>query len=221
MSVGTFTKSGTKSTAPAKLDKKVFGVETGNHELLRNAYLSYLANNRSVSARTKKRGEVRGGGAKPWRQKGTGRARFGSSRNPVWVGGGVAFGPTGQENYKIKLNTASRRQALRQALSLAAKEDRVKVIETFECKEGKAKQTADLLKKMGLTGATLIVVSLKDDLVKRATRNLAGVKAVQQAYLNVFDVMNANHVLINRKALEALNQRLGHSTGSDQGAKNE
>ena len=211
MSVAAYTKSGTKSTTPAKLDKKVFGVESPNHDLLRSAYLSYLAKRRRVSARTKTRGEVRGGGAKPWRQKGTGRARFGSSRNPIWVGGGVAFGPTGQENYQIKLNKATKQLALRQALSLAAKEDRLKIIETFECKEGKVNQTATLLKKIGLSGTVLIVVSLKDDLVKRATRNLPNVKAVGQTYLNVFDIMNADHILMSRKSLEAINQRLGAS----------
>lgn len=211
MSVAAYTKSGTKSTTPAKLDKKVFGVESPNHDLLRSAYLSYLAKRRRVSARTKTRGEVRGGGAKPWRQKGTGRARFGSSRNPIWVGGGVAFGPTGQENYQIKLNKATKQLALRQALSLAAKEDRLKIIETFECKEGKVNQTATLLKKIGLSGTVLIVVSLKDDLVERATRNLPNVKAVGQTYLNVFDIMNADHILMSRKSLEAINQRLGAS----------
>ena len=115
------------------------------------------------------------------------------------------------ENYKIKLSTASRRLALRQALSLAAKEDRIRVIEAFEAKEAKAKQTIALLKKMNLTGSVLIVVDQKDNFVDRATRNLTNVKAVGQAYLNVFDVMNADHVLVSRKALEAINQRLGVS----------
>jgi large subunit ribosomal protein L4 len=104
MAVATYTKSGTKATTAVTLDKKIFSVEIKNHELLKQAYLAYLANGRINSAKTKKRGEIRGGGAKPWRQKGTGRARFGSSRNPIWTGGGVAFGPTGQENYSIKLN---------------------------------------------------------------------------------------------------------------------
>jgi large subunit ribosomal protein L4 len=211
VSVATYTKSGTKSASAAKLDKKVFGVKTDNHELLRLAYLSCLANKRTVSARAKTRGEVRGGGAKPWRQKGTGRARFGSSRNPVWVGGGVTFGPTGAENYEIRLSTASRRQALRQALSLAAKEERVKVIEDFEPKDGQTKQAAALLKKINLDGTVLIVVDKKNDSVKRSTANLSDVKAVEQAYLNTFDVINADHLLISRQALEAIGQRLGDS----------
>lgn len=209
MAVATYSKSGTKSAIPAKLGKNVFGVEVKNHELLKDAYLAYLANGRTNLAITKKRGEVRGGGKKPWRQKGTGRARFGSSRNPIWRGGGIAFGPTGNENYSRKLSLATKHKALRQALSLAAKEDRVKVIETFACPDGKVGPTIKLLNKIGATGSVLIVVSLKDDLVERATRNLPNVKAVQVNYLNVFDVLNADNIVISRKALEAVQDWLG------------
>ena len=99
MSVPTFTKSGAKATTPAKLDKGVFAVMPENHELLKLAYSAYLANGRDNLAVTKTRGLVSGGGKKPWKQKGTGRARFGSSRNPIWRGGGIAFGQTGEENY--------------------------------------------------------------------------------------------------------------------------
>src|SRR5207244_4044483 len=116
MTVVTFTSAGTKATTPAKLNKNVFGVEVKNHELLKQAYLAYLGNARTNAARTKTRGEIRGGGKKPWRQKGTGRARFGSSRNPIWRGGGITFGPTGNENHTIKLTTSSKRTALKQAL---------------------------------------------------------------------------------------------------------
>src|SRR3990167_10650423 len=128
MSVATYTKSGTKSASPATLDKKVFGVEVANQELIHKTYLAYLAGGRANFAKTKRRGEVRGGGQKPWRQKGTGRARFGSSRNPIWTGGGVAFGPTGNENYVLNLSNQTKRQALKQALTLAAKENRIKII---------------------------------------------------------------------------------------------
>src|SRR4051812_30760004 len=111
MAVSTFTKAGAKATTAAKLDKAVFGVEVKSHDLLKQAYLAYLANGRENFAVSKSRGEVRGGGAKPWRQKGTGRARFGSSRNPIWRGGGVAFGPTGLENYSHKMNVKTKRVA--------------------------------------------------------------------------------------------------------------
>ncbi len=207
MAVATYTKTGTKATAAAKLDQAVFGVETKNHELLKAAYTAYLANGRDNLAVVKTRGLVRGGGKKPWKQKGTGRARFGSSRVPIWRGGGITFGPTGQENYSKQLNIKAKRLALRQALSL--KSDAIKVIETFACKDGKVAQTANLLKKIDATGNILIVVSLKDDLVERATRNLPRVKAVSANYLNVYDVMNADCIVISQKSLAIVTERLG------------
>src|SRR5437763_6792278 len=127
MAVATFTKSGTKAATPAKLDKTVFAVDIKNHELLKQAYEAYLANGRENLAVTKTRGLVRGGGRKQWKQKGTGRARFGSSRNPIWRGGGIVFGPTGEENYSKQLNIKAKRQAIRQALSVASSADKVSV----------------------------------------------------------------------------------------------
>ncbi|MBI2009083.1 50S ribosomal protein L4 [Candidatus Saccharibacteria bacterium] len=211
MAVATYTKSGSKASTPAKLDKAVFGVKTVNHQLLKDAYLAYLANARGNFAKTKKRGEVRGGGRKPWRQKGTGRARFGSSRNPIWTGGGVAFGPTGNENYTRKISTQAKRLAVRQALSLAADDDKVIVIETFACPEGKVKPTIAFLNKIGTTGSVLLVVSEKDDLVKRATGNLGNVKAISAKYLSVYEVLNADHIVISKKALDIVHEWLSPS----------
>ncbi len=201
MPVATYTKTGNKATTAAKLDKQVFGVEVKNHDLLKQAYLAYMANGRQNLAVVKTRGLVRGGGKKPWKQKGTGRARFGSSRNPIWRGGGIVFGPTGQENYSHSLSTLSKRLALRQALSLAAEGNVVKVIEGFESKDGKVSTTAKLLRKLDADKNVLLVVSAKDELVERATRNIPGVKAVQATYLSVFDVLNADHIVIDQKAL--------------------
>ncbi len=209
MSVATYTKTGTKASVAAKLNNDVFGVEVANNELLKQAYVAYLANGRKNLAVTKKRGEVRGGGRKPWKQKGTGRARFGSTRNPIWRGGGITFGPTGEENYSHKLTTAAKRSALRQALSLAAKDSRVKVIETFECKDGKTAETKKLLEKLDANRNVLLVVSNKDDLVERATRNLSFVKAVNAKYLNVYDIVNADSVIVSKKALEIVHEWLG------------
>lgn len=219
MSVAIFTKSGNKATSAAKLNQNVFGVDVKNHELLKTAYVAYLANGRPNLAKTLKRGEVRGGGKKPWKQKGTGRARFGSIRTPLWRGGGIIFGPTGNENYSKKLNISTKRLALRQALSMASQENRLMIIETFECKEGKVKDTKQLLDKMGAKGQVLIVVSVKDKLVERATRNLANIKAVQAMYVNVFDVVNADHIIISQKALDILDSWLGQKP--QKGAKND
>lgn len=209
MAVNTFTASGAKAATAAKLSDEVFGVEVANHTLLKQAYETYLANGRDNLAVTKKRGDVSGGGKKPWKQKGTGRARFGSTRNPIWRGGGIVFGPTGNENYTMKLSVSSKRVALRQALSLAAEDGKISIIETFECKDGKTAKTAEILNKIGANRQTLIVVSNKDELVERATRNLPEVKAIQAKYLNVFDILNARHIVISKKALEIIEEWLG------------
>jgi large subunit ribosomal protein L4 len=209
MAVATYTKSGNKATTAAKLNKNVFGIEVKTHDLLKRAYLAYLANGRDNFAVTKKRGEVRGGGAKPWRQKGTGRARVGSSRNPVWRGGGVAFGPTGLENYTHKLNTKAKRQALRQALSLAAHENRIKVIESFAISDGKSKKAADLLNKIDANKTALVVVANRDEKTDRATANLKHVRIVNAKYLQVFDVLNSDTVIITNDSLAVIHEWLG------------
>lgn len=211
MAVATYTKSGSKATTAAKLDESVFGVHTDNHELLKLAYTAYLAGGRDNYAVVKTRGLVRGGGRKPWKQKGTGRARFGSSRNPIWRGGGIVFGPTGTENYTKKLSTTAKRQALRQALSLSAAENRIKVIETFEVKDGKTAEASKLFKKIEATGRILLVVSLKDDLVNRAIRNLPNVTTVQASYVNVYDVMNADTIVVSKKSLDVIQEWLAPS----------
>lgn len=209
MSVPTYTKSGTKAATPAKLDKAVFAVMPENHELLKLAYDAYLANGRANLAKTMTRGLISGGGKKPWRQKGTGRARFGSSRNPIWRGGGIVFGPTGEENYSKKLPVAAKRLAIRQALSLAASENRVKVVESIESK-GK---TADLVKFFAkiesANGSVLIVTENKTDELVRAANNLQATKVVHSAYLNVYDIMNADSVVISQKSLDILGEWLG------------
>jgi large subunit ribosomal protein L4 len=204
MAVATYTKAGAKAATPAKLDKAVFGVTAENHQLLKDAYVAYMANGRENAAVVKTRGLVRGGGKKPWRQKGTGRARFGSSRNPIWRGGGIVFGPTGEENYSKQLNVKAKRLAIRQALSLAAEAGKIKVIETFECKDGKVAPVVKLLNKIEAKGNVLIVVSVKDELVERATRNLPKVKATNANYVNVYDVLNADCIVMSQKALAAI-----------------
>lgn len=207
MAVATYTKSGSKASAPAKLDKAVFDVEIKNHELVKQAYQTYLANGRENLSKTLRRGEVRGGGKKPWKQKGTGRARFGSIRVPIWRGGGITFGPLGEENYSKKITKSAKQTAIRQALTL--NQDNIIVIETFECKEGKVSDTAKLLKKIGANGNVLLAVSQKDELVERATRNLPNVKAVNAKYLNVYDIMNADTIVISKKGLDIVHEWLG------------
>ena len=154
----TFTKSGSKATTAAKLDKSVFEVIPTDHTLLKEAYVAYMANGRDNYAVTKTRGLVSGGGRKPWKQKGTGRARFGSSRNPIWRGGGIAFGPTGEENYTKKMTVKAKRLAVRQALSLVTESKKLAIIEDVTAKDGKTTELAKLLQKVGASRRTLVVV---------------------------------------------------------------
>lgn len=204
----TYTKAGSKAAAAAKLDKAVFGTAPENHELLKAAYVMYLANGRENLAVAKTRGLVRGGGKKPWKQKGTGRARFGSSRVPIWRGGGITFGPTGQENYSKQMNAKARKLAVRQALSLAADAGKVIIIEDIVSKSGKTAEVAKLLSKIGASGSVLIVVDSKSAELMRACRNLPGVQLVGAHYVNVYDVLNADKIVFSKPALDSLTSRL-------------
>ncbi len=186
------------------LPKSVFAVEIRNHELLKLAYDAYLANNRLASATTKQRGEVRGGGKKPWRQKGTGRARFGSIRNPIWRGGGIIFGPRGNENYTKKISKTSKRVALRQALTVQAEKVLVADIKTT----GKTAEVAKFLKENNLNRRVLIVAEKTDELI-RATNNISEALLVSPMYLNVFDILNADYIVIAPKAIETIESWLG------------
>ena len=212
MSVPTYTKSGSKATTAAKLDQTVFGVEPKNHELIKQAYQAYVANGRENHSKTLRRGEVSGGGKKPWKQKGTGRARFGSIRVPIWRGGGITFGPLGIENYTKKLPTNAKRTAIRQALTLKANADKIVVVEDFVVKDGKTKTATDLLKKLGATRRTVIAVENKTPELIRAVANLQKVELVQASYLNVYSVMNADLVIITTKALDSVHAWLGKET---------
>ena len=197
----TYTKAGTKAATAAKLDKAVFGVSPDNHELLKAAYVTYMANGRDNLAVVKTRGLVRGGGKKPWKQKGTGRARFGSSRVPIWRGGGITFGPTGQENYSKQLNVKAKRLAIRQALSLASDAGKLIVIENLVSKEGKTAELSKLLAKIEASRSVLIVVEHKTPELTRASQNLPGVKLVSAHYVNVFDTLNADKIIFSQPAL--------------------
>ncbi len=185
----------------ATLDKDVFGLTVENHELVKLAYDAYLANSRSSHAKTLKRGEVRGGGKKPWKQKGTGRARFGSTRNPIWRHGGVAFGRTGEENFTKKISKSAKLIAVRQALSMKNAEKAVVVLGDVKF-DGKTKSAAKALKDLKLEGKNvLMVVAEKTPEVLRSTNNLPNVKLVRATYLNVFDIMNADAIVFSEPAL--------------------
>jgi large subunit ribosomal protein L4 len=208
MPTPTYTKSGTVSTNTVKLDKTVFSEVAPNHELLKSAYVAYLANGRENLAVTKTRGLVSGGGKKPWKQKGTGRARFGSSRVPIWRGGGVVFGPTGLENYKKYITTSEKRKALKQALSLAVSGNKLIIIDEL-ANTGKTSEMAKLLSKIKATRNTLVVVDHKTAELTRSVNNLDSVKLVQAKYLNVYDLLNADSLVVTKPAITAITDWLG------------
>jgi large subunit ribosomal protein L4 len=189
----------------ADFDKSIFAVEVKNHELLKLAYDSYRAANRQVGAKTLRRGEVRGGGKKPWRQKGTGRARFGSSRNPIWRGGGVVFGPLGIENYTKKISTTSKRVALRQALTLAHQAKKVIIGGSANGFTGKTRDFVKMLESDGIADKRrilFVVAEFKDESAFRGANNLPNVKLVSAKYLNVYDILNADAIVFGPEALK-------------------
>ncbi|MBF1037970.1 MAG: 50S ribosomal protein L4 [Candidatus Nanosynbacter sp.] len=193
----------------ADLNPEIFNLEVTNHELVKLAYDAYLANSRSSHAKTLKRGEVRGGGKKPWKQKGTGRARFGSTRNPIWRHGGVAGGRTGEENFTKKLSKNAKRTAVMQALSMKNTAKAIQVIDTLGIKDGKVKEVIKTLTDIKVAPKNvLIVVPEKDELTLRATNNIAFAKVVRPTFLNVFDIMNANTIVIVKDAINALDNWL-------------
>ena len=193
----------------ATLNKDIFGLSVENHELVKLAYDAYLANSRSSHAKTLKRGEVRGGGKKPWRQKGTGRARFGSTRNPIWRQGGVAFGRTGNENFTKKVARSSKLLAVRQALSMKNTDKAVFVLAKDAKVSGKTKDVVKILKDMKLEGKNVLaVVNEKTPEILRSTNNLPNVKLVRATYLNVFDIMNADAIVFSEAALKAVEKWL-------------
>lgn len=187
----------------ATLEKQVFALEVQNYELVKLAYDAYLANSRSSHAKTLKRGEVSGGGKKPWKQKGTGRARFGSTRNPIWRHGGIAGGRTGNENFEKKLSRESKKLAVRQALSLKNAEKAVIVLDSTAKFSGKTKDTVKILKDLKLEDKkVLLVCKEKTPEILRSTNNLADLKLVRSTYLNVFDIMNADAVVFTDDAVK-------------------
>ena len=184
------------------LDKTVFDVKVENHELLKLAYNAVLANNRQVGAKTLRRGEVRGGGKKPWRQKGTGRARFGSSRNPIWRGGGIVFGPLGNENYTLKVSKTAKKVALRQALTLANKAKKIVEVDDFAIKSAKTKDAVKEFAKIKVENfRRILLVADKSEENIRATQNLANVNLVSAKYLNVKDILDADRIVFAKKQL--------------------
>jgi large subunit ribosomal protein L4 len=184
----------------------VFGVKEKT-PLVHAAVVSQLANGRQGSSDTKTRGEVAGGGRKPWRQKGTGRARHGSIRSPLWRGGGIVFGPH-PRSYAIDLPKQARREALRAALSAKAREGAIMILESLAFSEPKTRALVEVLGPVAAGRSALIVTAGPDRNVVLSSRNLPGVRAIEARNLNVYDVVKHERVLFTREALGRVEEAL-------------
>jgi len=179
-----------------------------NDAVMFEQVLAQLASRRRGTASTKTRGKVRGGGKKPWRQKGTGRARAGSTRSPIWRGGGTIFGPQ-PRSYAYRLPRKTRRAALCSALAQKARDDHVLIVDRMEFEQPKTKKMRTLLEALGITGSVLIVLPERDEAVEKSGRNLPGVKVTCVAGLNVYDILRHERLLLVRDALGRIEERVG------------
>ena len=195
-----------KKVSTLDLAEEIFGAEVKQH-LLYAAVRYQRAKARAGTHKTKERAEVRGGGRKPYRQKGTGRARAGTIRSPIWRGGGVVFGPR-VRSHAHKMNKRMRRQALRSALSIRASESRIVVLDDLSFPERKTRQVLDLMKQFELDNM-LLVLGARDENIERSARNLKNVTVVPPEGVNVYDVLHRNHVVFTQSAVEAITSRLG------------
>ena len=186
------------------LNENVFGVEI-RKDVMHEVVVNYLANQRQGTQSTKTRTEVRGGGIKPWRQKGTGRARQGSIRAPQWVGGGVALGPKPRD-YRYTLNKKVRRLALKSALSSKVQENELIVLDSFACEEVKTKQVANLLKNLNVNEKALIVLPENDKNFVLSARNIGGVATTYVGAINTYEVLKYTKCIILKDAVTKLEE---------------
>lgn len=199
-----------------ELSAKVFGVKV-NPALVHQAVVTQLANRRKVIAHTKDRGEVRGGGRKPWRQKGTGRARAGSSRSPIWIGGGVTFGPRNERNFKMAINKKMKQKALLMALSDRVAGERLIVVDKLAMAEFKTKTFKKIVEKIAdnskraaeekLKPSILIIVEKKDDKLDYSARNLQGIELLNLNNINIVDLLKYKNLILTKSAVEKLAEK--------------
>lgn len=186
-----------------ELSDNVFGVEV-NVPVMHEAVLNYLANQRQGTHSTKRRGEVRGGGIKPWRQKGTGRARQGSIRAPQWIKGGVVFGPKPRD-YSYNIPKKVKRLALKSALSSKVRDNEIIVIDDINIDEPKTKKVVDMLKKFNVKNALIVIPEGKENVVL-SSRNIPNVKAVFANSLNTYDVLKYDRFIITKDAVNKVEE---------------
>ena len=196
-----------ETVGEVELRDDIFGVEP-NVPVMHQALVRQLANARLGTHKTKKRGEVRGGGRKPWRQKGTGRARQGSIRAPQWRGGGAVFGPQ-PRSYKQKMPRKMRRLAYRSALSLKAQGDQIIVLDALQMEVPKTREMLDILDRLELDASVLILLPRRNENIEKSAKNIPDVKTVRASYLNVRDLLNYDYLLMPLGSLGVIEGILG------------
>ncbi|KKR03772.1 MAG: 50S ribosomal protein L4 [Candidatus Uhrbacteria bacterium GW2011_GWF2_39_13] len=188
------------------LDDALFGVKI-NPALVHEAVVMQTANARTAIAHTKTRGEVAGTGKKPWKQKGTGRARHGSRRSPIWIGGGITFGPRNDRNFSLKMNRKARRKALAMVLTDKLTSERLVAVDDLDVEEGKTKQLVKTLAYLPLTGKkTLIVTTPEHKIISRAARNIPNVETLPANALNIVDLLRFDCLLMTESAITMITE---------------
>ena len=193
-----------KKVSDVELSEAVFGIEP-NENVVHSALVNYLANQRQGTQSTKTRAEVRGGGRKPWRQKGTGRARQGSIRAPQWIKGGIALGPK-PRSYSYRINKKEKQLAIKSILSAKVLDNELTVVDKLELKETKTKIMAKALTDLKVEGKALIILADKNENVSRSSRNIEGVKTIELNTINVFDLLNYNKLVLPLDTVKKLEE---------------
>ena len=193
-----------KKVKTIELKEEVFGIKP-NETVVHHVLVNYLANQRQGTQSTKTRTEVSGGGRKPWRQKGTGRARQGSIRAPHWVGGGIALGPK-PRSYNYTVNKKERQLAIKSLLSSKVLEKELVVVEKLPLKEIKTKEMARVLNNLKVEGKAVILLAEKDEIVQKSARNIEGVKTLQVGTINVYDLLKHKNLVVTEDTVKKLEE---------------
>ena len=193
-----------KKVKEIELNEAIFGIEP-NEAIVHSVLVNYLANQRQGTQNTKTRSEVRGGGRKPWRQKGTGRARQGSIRAPQWIRGGIALGPK-PRSYKYTVNKKERRLAIKSLLSSKVLENELVVVDSLEMKEIKTKEMVKVLNNLKVEGKTLMLLPEKNENVQKSARNIEGVKTTLVNTINVYDLLKYKNLIITLDTVKKLEE---------------
>ncbi len=205
MLVNTYNQKG-ENVGQTRLPSEVFGVKM-NKDLVYQVAIAQGSNRRQGTAHAKDRGDVRGGGKKPWRQKGTGRARHGSRRSPIWVGGGVTFGPTKERNYKKKINKKARRLALLMVLSEKAKNDQLVVLDDLKMEKPKTKLFVDILKKLpSADKKSLVAFAGPEKNLVLAARNIKDTETISAKDLNCLDLLSVKYLILPKESINVIKE---------------